>query len=226
MENSTMIRLLLLFFIISLSFNVNADQNVTNLAKNSVMKWETKVFSGETKYNVVQHKGQRALKAQSNASASGLLFKKKIDLQKTPNLSWRWLTEQRLVGLNERSKAGDDFVARIYVIIDGGMRVWRSKSMNYVWSSNQARGQVWNNAFAGNKVKMLSVRGKDAKMGQWYSEKRNIYKDLIKYFGDKGSQQANLKAYRFIDVVAIMTDTDNSKRKAESYFGDVIFSAK
>lgn len=219
-------RLLLSFFILFASLNVSADQNVTNLAKNGVLKWETKVFSGETKYNILAYKGQRALKAQSNASASGLLFKKKIDLQKTPNLNWRWLIEQKLAGLNERSKAGDDFVARIYVIIDGGMRVWRSKSLNYVWSSNQARGQVWNNAFAGNKVKMLSVRGKDAKMGQWFSEKRNVYKDLIKYFGDKGSERANLKAYRFIDVVAIMTDTDNSKRKAESYFGDVIFSAK
>ena len=225
-----MIRLLLSFFIIFASFNVsansNSNNNVTDLANNGVQKWEHKVFSGQTSYSVLQYKGQRALKAVSNSAASGLLLKKKIDLLKTPFINWSWLIEQNFPGLNEQSKGGDDFVARIYVIIDGGMMIWRSKSLNYVWSSNQARGKVWNNAFAGDKVKMLSVRGKDDKTGQWFSEKRDVYKDLIKYFGDKGSAKANLNAYRYIDVVAIMTDTDNSKRKAESYFGDVIFSVK
>ena len=230
MENITMIRLLLSIFIISISFNVsansNSNNNVTDLANNAIQKWEHKVFEGETSYSILQHKGQRALKAVSNSTASGLLLKKKIDLQKTPFLNWRWLTEQQLPALNERSKGGDDFVARVYVVIDGGFAVWKSKSVSYVWSSNQARDQVWNNAFAGSKVKMISVRGKDDKIGQWYNEKRNVYQDLIKQFGDQGSESANLEAYRYIDVIAIMTDTDNSKSKTESYYGDVIFSAK
>ena len=98
--------------------------------------------------------------------------------------------------------------------------------MSYVWSSNQNKGQVWNNAFAGSKVKMIAVRGKEDKEGQWQNEKRNVYQDLIAQFGDQGSEKANLEAYRFIDVVAIMTDTDNSKGNAESYYGDLVFSAK
>ena len=225
-----MIRLLLSIFILSASFNVsansNSNNNVTDLANNGVQKWEHKVFAGETSYSILQHRGQRALKAVSDGKASGLLLKKKIDLQKTPYLNWRWLAEQKLPVLNERSKGGDDFVARVYVVIDGGMLVWRAKSVSYVWSSSQSKGQVWNNAFAGSKVKMISVRGKDARTGQWYSEKRNVYQDLIDQFGDKGNESANLKAYRYIDVVAIMTDTDNSKSKAESYYGDIVFSVK
>ncbi len=230
MEKISMIRLLLSIFILSASFNVsansNSNNNVTDLANNGVQKWEHKVFAGETSYSILQHKGQRALKAVSNGTGSGLFLKKKIDLQKTPFLNWRWLTEQKIPKLNERSKGGDDFFARVYLVIDGGLAVWRSKSVSYVWSSNQNKDQVWNNPFAGSKLKMISVRGKDDKTGQWFNEKRNVYQDLIKHFGDKGSESANLKAYRYIDVVAIMTDTDNSKSKAESYYGDVVFSAK
>lgn len=221
-----MYRLLFTVSLICISLNASADNNVTDLNNNAVQKWEHKVFAGETSYSIVNHKGKRALKALSDGKASGLLLKSRIDLQKTPFISWSWLAEKNLPQFNERIKSGDDFVARVYVVIDGGLIVWNSKSLSYVWSSNQSKGQVWNNPFTGSKVKMISVRGKEDKLGQWQNEKRNVYQDLIKYFGDKGSENTNLNAYRFIDVVAIMTDTDNSKSKAEAYYGDVIFSAK
>jgi hypothetical protein len=111
------------------------------------------------------------------------------------------------------------------VVIDGGFLIWKTKSLNYVWSSNQAQGLVWNNPFAGSNVKMMSIRGKEAQKSKWYQEKRNVYHDLIGTFGDKGSNKANLKAYRYISIVAIMTDTDNSKKVAESYYGDILFNA-
>ncbi|MGJ8581352.1 MAG: DUF3047 domain-containing protein, partial [Psychromonas sp.] len=137
-----------------------------------------------------------------------------------------WLTTSKLSGLNEQTKSGDDYVARIYVVIDGGFAVWSSQCLSYVWSSNQAQGEVWNNAFIGDRVKMIAVRGEDANINQWYEEKRNVYKDLIEHFGNKGSEANNQKAYRYIDVIAIMTDTDNSNGLAESYYGDISFSAQ
>jgi hypothetical protein len=73
---------------------------------------------------------------------------------------------------------------------------------------------------------MMSVRGQQSQQSQWYEEKRNVYQDLIETFGDKGSEKANRKAYQYIDMIAIMTDTDNSGKQAESYYGDIIFSAK
>ncbi|MFT5550449.1 MAG: hypothetical protein ACI9CO_002382, partial [Candidatus Azotimanducaceae bacterium] len=53
----------------------------------------------------------------------------------------------------------------------------------------------------------------------------NVYQDLINTLGDKGSKEANREAYQYIDIVAIMTDTDNSGKDAESYYGDIVFSA-
>ncbi len=154
------------------------------------------------------------------------MLKNKIDLTLTPYIQWSWLVENKLLQLDERSKSGDDFVARIYVVIDGGLMVWKTKSLSYVWSSNQDKGLVWDNAYAGSSVKMMSIRGKESQKGVWYEEKRNVYRDLIDTFGGKGSEEANRKAYRYIDIIAIMTDTDNSGKEVESYYGDIAFSAK
>ena len=78
----------------------------------------------------------------------------------------------------------------------------------------------------GSSVRMLSVRGQLSDVNTWYYEKRNVYKDLIDCFGDKGSVEKNMEAYRYIDIIAVMTDTDNSGLIAESYYGDVYFSAE
>jgi len=213
-----------LLFSLTVCINVNAFTNLTSLNDNGIKKWDIKVFSGESIYNIDEHKGRLALQALSHNTASGLVLKKQIDLSITPYMSWSWLIENKLLQLDERSKSGDDFVARIYVVIDGGLMVWNTKSLNYVWSSNQDKGLVWNNAFVGSSVKMMSIQGKESKKGTWYEEKRNVYRDLIDTFGDKGSEEANQKAYKYIDVIAIMTDTDNSGKEAESYYGDISFS--
>ncbi|MFT7560499.1 MAG: hypothetical protein ACI93R_002419 [Flavobacteriales bacterium] len=218
-------RWIVIFLSLVVCVNVSASANLTSLISNGIHEWESKVFSGESIYTVREYKGRIALQVLSKSSASVLLLKRNIDLTITPYIRWSWLAETMLFGLDEHSRDGDDFVARIYVVIDGGAMMWKTKSLNYVWSSNQDKAIIWDNAFAGSKSKMMSVRGKESKQGVWYEEKRNVYKDLISAFGDKGTEEANLKAYKTINVVAIMTDTDNSGEEAESYYGDIVFSA-
>lgn len=218
------------FFILcssaAFSLNALADINVTSLATNGIDNWEEESFSGHSTYQTVEFDGRMVLKAESNNSASGLVLKKKIDLLKTPYINWTWLTKNKLPAFDEHTKGGDDYVARVYVVIDGGMMIWNSQCLSYVWSSNQDKGQIWDNAFVGSKVKMISVRGQQANVDQWYNEKRNVFTDLVAQFGDKGSEKKNQAAYRYIDVIAIMTDTDNNGSKATSYYGDIIFSAE
>jgi hypothetical protein len=221
-----MLRWIILLVSVTACLNVAASTNLTSLNDNGIQHWEAKVFSGKSIYTIDKYKGRLALHAISHNSASGLLLKKQIDLAITPYINWSWLIEKKLLPLDERSKRGDDFVARIYVVIDGGFWFWNTKSLNYVWSSNQDKGLVWDNPFAGSNVKMLSIQGKTSPKGQWLEEKRNVYQDLIDTFGDKGSEKANRKAYQYIDIIAIMTDTDNSGKKAESYYGDITFSPR
>ena len=175
--------------------------------------WEEQVFHGKTLYRYDAE--QRALRADSHASASGLVKKIRVDLQQTPYLNWRWRVPASLPPLDERSKAGDDYVARIYVVVSGGLLFWKTRALNYVWSSSQPVGSLWPNAYT-RQVQMLAVRSGDAHTGRWLQQKRNVRKDLQRAFGTD---------IRYIDAVAIMSDSDNSGLSSRAFYGDIFFSS-
>lgn len=179
--------------------------------------WEIERFEGETRYRLESLGDTKVLSAQSRSAASGLFRKVHVDLSKTPYLHWRWRIEKRLGLMDEKQKSGDDYVARIYVVVSGGWQFWKTRAINYVWSGNQAVGSVWPNAFAGDHAMMMALRGRGDATGVWYEESRNVAADLEQLFGEK---------IRYIDAVALMTDTDNAGGEAVSYYGDIYFSER
>ncbi|MCX7099458.1 MAG: DUF3047 domain-containing protein [Methylococcales bacterium] len=181
----------------------------------SLADWQTKEFTGQTQYQIVDLAGSRVLKAQSDASASGLFKGQRIDLQKTPFMNWRWRIENRLLNANEQIKAGDDYAARIYVVVSGGLAFWQTKAVNYVWASSSPVGKIWPNAYAGDHAMMVALRSARDQTSTWYTEKRDVRADLKQLLGVDGN---------FIDAVAIMTDTDNTHGKATAFYGDIYFS--
>jgi hypothetical protein len=177
--------------------------------------WQHKEFKGRTRYKIIQIDNKKVLKAESNASASGLFKEQRINLQDTPYLNWSWRIENRLGDLNEQKKSGDDYAARIYVVISGGVLFWNTRAINYVWSANTEKGKTWPNAFVGDNAIMIAIRSSEDATGTWFTEKRNVLYDLKQLYG---------KEYQYIDAIAVMTDTDNAKGKATAYYGDIYFS--
>lgn len=178
--------------------------------------WESKEFAGQTHYEAVVLDGKAVVRAHSKSGASGRFLKKEIDLAATPYLNWRWRVENRLNGNAEREKSGDDYPARLYVVVSGGVFFWRTRAVNYVWSSQQAPGSHWPNAFTSN-AQMLAVRGPEAALGQWHVEKRNVREDFEKLFGSDITE---------INAIAFMTDTDNTGQEATAYYGEIYFSSE
>jgi len=176
--------------------------------------WEARTFKGETDYRLEQLDGTTVLRAWSKASASGRYRKVDIDLERYPYLNWSWRIDNQLAGLDERSKAGDDYPARVYVVFSGGLAFWRTRAINYVWSSNQPPGSRWDNAFTAN-AKMVAVQAGTGQLGKWVTLQRNVAKDYRQLFG---------KAPGKVDAVAIMSDTDNSGKEALAWYGDIWFS--
>lgn len=188
-----------------------------NFSGGSLQGWEQKSFRGKTHYQLELLSDRKVLRAESSDSASGLYKKQRIDLWKTPYISWQWRVEQTIDPSDERLKAGDDYAARVYVVVSGGLAFWRTRAINYVWSAGQAKGAVWSNAYAGDNVKMMSLRDKQDKTANWQQEKRNIREDFQRLFGED---------VHYIDAIALMTDSDDSKGRAIAYYGDIIFSAE
>lgn len=178
--------------------------------------WQTKSFKGETRYAFDDKSGQRALFADSRGAASGLYREIRVDLTRTPWLNWSWRVDKVLNGIDERSKEGDDYPARVYVVVSGGAAFWKTRSLVYVWSSNQPVGAAWNNAFTGN-ARVMALRSGTKDAGRWVNEKRDIRADFRQLFGE------DIAA---IDAVALMTDTDNSGQSATAWYGDIYFTAR
>jgi len=178
--------------------------------------WQTKSFKGETRYTFDDRSGQRALFADSQGTASGLYREIRVDLNRTPWLNWSWRVDDVLKGVDERSKAGDDYPARVYVVVSGGAAFWKTRSLVYVWSSNQTVGATWHNAFTSN-ARVMALRSGTTDAGRWVSEKRDIRADFRRLFGE------DIAA---IDAVALMTDTDNSGQRAVAWYGDIYFAAR
>lgn len=184
---------------------------------NGVLRnWQETEFYGRTEYDLTKIDGARVLRARSRRAASGLIIKQKIDLYSTPVLNWRWRIDQPLTNHRERERSGDDFAARLYVVAKDSILFWNTRALSYVWASHEPTGQLWPNPFAGEKTMMLALRSGDAPQGVWVIEKRNVFEDLTRAFGRK---------IRYIDAVAVMTDTDNTQATALSYYGDICFSA-
>jgi len=206
-----------------IAFVSPAMADTTNLtlgefSKGSLSGWEEEEFEGKTQYSFVFDKQtkKQVLKAESNQGASGLFREVRIDLNKTPYLNWSWKTSSHFPNINENKKSGDDFVARIYVVVDGGFFFWKTIALNYVWSSTHQKDEKWDNPFTSNAT-MYAVESGHSNLGQWQYYKRNIRNDLESIVG---------KDTQYIDAIAIMTDTDNAGLSAITYFGDISFSSE
>lgn len=177
--------------------------------------WQTKTFKGETRYTLGRDGERRALHAESRASASGLVRKLHIDLAQTPFLHWSWKVDNVLGNNDEWTRRGDDYPARIYVVFSGGLLFWRTRAIDYVWSSNQPIGTTWPNAFTG-RARMIAVESGPDRIGSWVDERRDVRADYRNLFGSNPGSA---------DAVAIMTDTDNTGLSASAWYGDIWFAA-
>ncbi|EAR23534.1 DUF3047 domain-containing protein [Nitrococcus mobilis] len=175
--------------------------------------WEEKSFQGHTDYTLVKLDGETVLHARCDAAASVLYLKRHIDLRQTPWLRWRWRVARTFTNVDERSKQGDDYPARVYVVADGGLLPWRTRAVNYVWASREPKGSDWPNAYTGN-AHMVALRSGSADNKHWEVEARNVRQDFKRFYG---------KDVERIDGVALMTDCDNTGGRAEAWYGDIEF---
>jgi hypothetical protein len=182
-----------------------------------ILAWRSETFVGETRYQLDPAAGRPAVRAESVASASGLVREIEVDLEATPVLSWSWKVGNLLEGVDETRKGGDDYPARVYILFSDG-RWWdpRPLSLSYVWSSTQVRGSSWPNAYT-DRVVMVALRDATDPVGAWVEERRNVREDIRKHFGEEVTT---------VKAVAIMTDTDNSGQRATAWYGDIVFAAE
>ena len=175
-----------------------------------------KKYKGETTWTLGSNENGNFIKAEAEGKGSGLGKEVLIDLSRTPFINITWKVEKDLSGIIENSKKGHDYAARVFVIKKTGSTALSNKAINYVFSSNNEVEKNWPSPYTKKSIDyVLSSTKKN--LNTWVTVKANVKDDFMKLHDIEVSD---------ISGVAIMTDTDNSKLKAISYYQNIYFSAE
>lgn len=188
-----------------------------------------------TRYALREWEGVRAIEAQAKASMALMARPLAVDLTATPVLCWRWRVDAPLKTADLRTKAGDDYAARVYITfalrpeaLDFGkrakLRLGRAifgpqlpdAAINYVWDNRNPIGTRAPNAYT-DRTRMIVTRSGTTDAGRWVEERRDVLADATQVFGP------NIVATR---QLAIASDTDNTGEEAHAGFADLHFVAR
>ena len=172
--------------------------------------------NGKTKYSLGRNENGGFLRAEAMGTASGLGKKVKINLNKTPFINITWKIEKDLKGIDEKSKKGHDYAARVFVVKKTGVTALSNRAINYVFSSNNSAGNNWPSPYTKKSIDYVLSTTKEHH-NQWITVKANVREHFKKLHDLDVSE---------LTGVAIMTDTDNSKLKAISYYQNIYFSSE
>ena len=217
-----MFRLLIISFIIFsslLSFSYAEKVKVFEFTNSELENLKVRKVRGaknKTEYSVGKNENGSFLKAIANNSASGLGKEMKIDLNKTPFLNITWKVEKDIKGIDETSKKGHDYAARVFVVKKTGATPLSNKAMNYVFSSNEDVNTFHPSPYTKKSIDYVLATTKD-NFNEWVTVKANV-KEHFKKFHKLDLDEIN--------GLAIMADTDNSKLRSVAYFQDIYFSAE
>jgi len=211
--------------------NLYAEENRVFLREdfNDLEKWRPLYFpkiKQHSTYSIYQDGADHVLKAESNSSASGIVYQKEFNVHEYPKARWRWKVSNVYAKGDEKSKAGDDYPIRIYIIFkydpdaaSFGQRIKYGlaktiygeypphSSLNYIWANKKHAERIITNPFA-DDAKMVLLEAGPEKVGKWIEEDIYILDDYQKAFGTKPPAIAS---------IAIMNDSDNTGERSESF---------
>ncbi|MBI5074338.1 MAG: DUF3047 domain-containing protein [Nitrospirae bacterium] len=196
---------------------------------NDLHNWRPLFFpkiKKHTEYTIEKDGDRSYLRAESNASASGLILKKEFNVSAYPRIKWLWKISNVYIKGNAEEKSGDDYPIRVYVIFKYdpdkaslGQRIRYGlakaiygeypphSSLTYIWESRKHDRRIITNPFA-EESKMLILEAGGDNVGKWRPEEVNIVEDYKEVFGTLPPSTASL---------AIMNDSDNTGEKSVSY---------
>ena len=125
-------------------------------------------------------------------------------------MSWRWKVSAINAKGDASHKEGDDYAARIYVVFPH----WffpMTRSINYIWANKLPIDSHIPSSYT-NRSMMLAVESGSENVGSWRVERRNVLEDYRHIFGEEPP---------LVGAIAVMTDTDNTKEHALSWYDDI-----
>ncbi len=196
---------------------------------NNLENWKPFFLPGikrHSTYTIEKENDNCYLKAESHASASAIIFKESFNVYEFPCARWRWKVMNVYAKANPRTKKGDDFPIRIYIMflydpsqagIFERLKYGLAKklygqyppqsSLTYVWANKEDPERIVTSPYT-NRAKMIFLEKGTAKIGTWVDEEVEILDDYRKAFGKNPPEKA---------AIAVMNDSDDTGESSVSY---------
>ena len=197
--------------------------------------WTFSRFKKPTQYRLVKDAGRTVLHAKAHGSASGLIYRVRVDLKKHPYLTWRWKVPELIDEADNTKKNKEDSPVRMVIAFNGNrenlsfddtifaqqFRLFTQRelpyaTLMYIWENRLPESTVIPNPHTG-RIKMIVAETGSQRLGRWYTETRNVYEDYKRAYGEEPAE---------VQWVAIMTDTDNTGDVVDAFYGDIAFLAE
>jgi hypothetical protein len=216
-------------FTAPLSFAYAEDNNIFLREEfNDLEDWDPLHFDKikeHSVYTIVEEEGSY-LRAESNASASGIVYAREFNVYEYPKVRWRWKVSNVYEKGDARKKSGDDYPMRIYIMFkyDPETASFGKKikygiakqlygkypphsSLNYIWANRIHEERVIPNSYTSAAMMVLLQYGGE-NAGKWIEQDVDVLEDYRKVFGADPPEVAS---------IAVMNDSDNTKESSVSY---------
>ena len=208
-----------ILIILTTTLGHTSEVKVFDFTEKELSELEVRKVRGadnSTLYTVGSNENGNFLRAVADNAASGLGKEVKIDLNITPFINITWKIEKDLVGIKENTKKGHDFAARVFVVKKTGATPLSNRAINYVFSSNNEINFNSPSPYTKKSIDYVLASTKN-NFNEWITVKANVKEHFKKFH--------NLDVNE-LDGLAIMSDTDNSKKKSIAYYQNIYFSEK
>jgi hypothetical protein len=198
---------------------------------NDLSNWRPVTFPKireHTQYTIENQGRESVLRAESHASASAIVYQSPYNVYEYPRLRWKWRVTNVYEKGDARTKAGDDYPLRVYVLFEYdpgkagilekakhelGKRIFGEdlplSTLVYIWANREDEKGLITNAYTSDAKMIVLQKGKK-NLGWWIVEERNILDDYRRAFGTDPPAMATL---------GIMNDSDNTKEASVSFVG-------
>ena len=183
-----------------------------------IKEYRIKNYEGENKITRVSLDDEVMITHESNSSASGLFYDININLRKQGYryLNFEWKVE-KFKNTDETKKKFHDFPARIYLTYKDGIMPWNKYIINYVFSNTNLKNTHWKSPYNNLFIKSYDValNGYHDPGFYWIKHKVDLRNDIHKFW--------NIDI-EYLESIALMVDTDNTKTKTETSFKNIYLS--
>lgn len=196
--------------------------------------WRERALPGKraTEYRVANKAGRPALWARADSSASAMRRELHLPAEHVGRVQFSWYVSGLMEAADLARREAGDSPVRVVLAFDGDRQRFSARdkllselsqtlsgepmpyaTLMYVWCNQCDAGEVITHPRTA-RVRKIAVEAGPARLGRWLDYERDIRADFERAFGEPPGALVG---------VALMTDSDNTRSRAQAWYGPLHF---